>query len=302
MTNHRFSQVSVFSVPFDRGAARRGAAQGPEALFRAGLARKLEALGVQYTAERLAPPPHAKGTARDGRLKNLPEVIAVSEALAARVHAAAEAGHFPLVLGGDHSLAIGTLAGLTRHYRRLGVIWVDAHSDLNTPDTTPSGNIHGMSLAVGLGKGDARLTAISGDGSSISPEHVVLIGARSLDQGERELIRREGITCYTMQDIDRLGMFRVMEEAIRIASSGTDGVHLSFDIDSVDPSIAPGTGTPVPGGLSYREAHLALETLHEAGILSSAEFVENNPLLDSGQRTSRLLVGLISSLLGERIL
>ncbi|MEF7437074.1 arginase [Paenibacillus lautus] len=296
------STVSIIPVPFDRGATRRGAGQGPDAIFGAGLKRKLDALGVTYQVDDLAALPERKDEAHHPRLNHLTEVITMNEQLAARVSALAEAGTFPLVLGGDHSIAIGTLAGLTRHYRNLGVIWIDAHSDLNTPNTTPTGNIHGMSLAVSLGRGDRRLTSIGGVKSTIKPEHVVLIGARSLDQGERDFILREGIACFTMQDIDRMGMFRVMEEAIRISSTGTDGVHLSFDIDSVDPKIAPGTGTPVQGGLSYREAHLAMEMLSESGILTSAEFVENNPLLDRGQKTSRLLVGLIGSMLGESIL
>ncbi|OMF75968.1 arginase [Paenibacillus glucanolyticus] len=296
------STVTILSVPFDRGATRRGAGQGPNAIFGSGLKRKLDTLGITYRVEELAAPPEMKDEAHNPQLKHVQEVLSINELLAARVYALAETGVFPLVLGGDHSLAIGTLAGLTRHHRNLGVIWLDAHSDLNTPDTTPSGNIHGMSLAVSLGKGDTRLTSIGGAKSPIKPENVVLIGSRSLDQGERDLIRQEGITCFTMQDIDRLGMFRVMEEAIRITSAGTDGVHLSFDIDSVDPKIAPGTGTPVQGGLSYREAHLAMEMLSESGIVTSAEFVENNPLLDRGQTTSRLLVGLIASMLGESIL
>jgi len=300
--NNLPSTVSIIPVPFDRGATRRGAGQGPDAIFGAGLKRKLNALGVTYQIDDPAALPERKDEAHHPRLKHLTEVVTMNEQLAARVSALAEAGTFPLVLGGDHSIAIGTLAGLTRHYRNLGVIWIDAHSDLNTPDTTPTGNIHGMSLAVSLGKGDRRLTSIGGVKSTIKPEHVVLIGARSLDQGERDFIRREGIACFTMKDIDRMGMFRVMEEAIRISSTGTDGVHLSFDIDSVDPKIAPGTGTPVQGGLSYREAHLAMEMLSESGILTSAEFVENNPLLDRGQKTSRLLVGLIGSMLGESIL
>lgn len=296
------STVTIVPVPFDRGATRRGASQGPNAIFGAGLKRKLDTLGVSYQVDDLAGLPEHKDETHDPQLKHLKEVITINDQLASHVSALAQSGVFPLVLGGDHSIAIGTLAGLTRHYQNLGVIWIDAHSDLNTPDTTPSGNIHGMSLAVSLGRGDERLTSIGGAKSTIQPEHVVLIGARSLDQGERDFIRREGITCFTMQDIDRMGMFRVMKEAIRIVSTGTDGVHLSFDIDSVDPKIAPGTGTPVQGGLSYREAHLAMEMLSESGILTSAEFVENNPLLDRGQTTSRLLVGLIGSMLGESIL
>ncbi|GMX62610.1 hypothetical protein Elgi_24150 [Paenibacillus elgii] len=195
-------------------------------------------------------------------------------------------------------------AGLFRplHYNRLGVIWIDAHSDLNTPDTTPSGNIHGMSLAASLGQGDERLTRIGGSSPKIRPEHTVLVGVRDLDPGEKACIKAQGITCFTMYDIDRLGMSSVMEEAVQVAGKGTDGVHLSFDIDSLDPVEAPGTGTPVKGGLSYREAHLALELLHESGIVTSAELVEVNPSLDTGQKTAQLAVELIGSLLGEQIL
>ncbi|WP_036716881.1 arginase [Paenibacillus sp. JCM 10914] len=299
---HQPSTVTIISVPFDRGATRRGASQGPQAIYGAGLKRKLEALSIRYHVEELTAVPELKDRSYPPQLKHLTEVVAINEQLAALIYTQVSAGIFPLVLGGDHSIAIGTLAGLTRHHRQLGVIWMDAHADLNTPATTPSGNIHGMSLAVSLGRGDVRLTSIGGVKSTIRPENVVLVGARSLDQGERDFIRKEGITCFTMQDIDRMGMFRIMEEAIEIASAGTDGVHLSFDTDSIDPKVAPGTGTPVQGGLSYREAHLAMELLSESGILSSAEFVENNPLLDRGQTTSRLLVGLIGSLLGESIL
>ncbi|WP_164779797.1 arginase, partial [Paenibacillus kobensis] len=182
------------------------------------------------------------------------------------------------------------------------VLWIDAHGDLNTPDTTPSGNIHGMSLACSLGYGDSRLTSVGGNGPKVQPDRVVLVGSRQLDEGERLLIRSLGITCFTMHEIDKHGMAAIMERAITIVSNGTDGVHVSFDIDSVDPGEAPGTGTKVRGGFLYREAHLAMELLAEAGIVTSADVVEVNPQLDNGRRTARLAVELVGSLLGERIL
>ncbi|MFC4777384.1 arginase [Paenibacillus sp. GCM10023252] len=294
--------VSIVTVPFDGGGSRRGASQGPEAIIQAGLERKLMNLGLAATVEEPVGPLELKDMGNIPELKYLNEVAGINEMLAGRVASIAGGSSFPLVLGGDHSIAIGTLAGLAQHYNQLGVIWIDAHSDMNTPETTPSGNIHGMSLAVSLGQGVEKLTSIGGSAAKIRPRNVVIIGARQLDPGEREYIRKEGITCFTMTDIDKLGMPRVMEEAIRVASEGTDGVHVSFDIDSVDPNIAPGTGTPVQGGLSYREAHLAMEMLYESGIVTSAEFVEVSPTLDQGHRTSRLVVELIGSLLGERIL
>lgn len=295
--------LSILSVPFDLGAGRRGAADGPAAILQAGLDRRLRSLGfdvedagiVRYAA----PPALAQPT---DKLRNLADVTAVNEELSEQVSRIVKCGHFPLVLGGDHSIAIGTIAGISPHYRRLGVIWIDAHSDLNTAETTESGNIHGMSLRVALGEGDERLTRIGGDGPKIVPENVVLIGGRQLDPGEKAYIKANKMTCFTMHDVDRRGMSQVMEEAIRIAGNGTDGVHLSFDIDSVDPGEAPGTGTPVQGGLSYREAHLALELLNESGIITSAEFVELSPAYDHAGRTTNLTLELICSLLGERIL
>lgn len=296
-------EISILSVPFDLGAGRRGAANGPAALLQAGLERRLQSLG--FAAENAGIVNYEAPTTleqRSDKLKNLADVSAVNVELSAHVSRIVRAGKFPLVLGGDHSIAIGTIAGISPHYRKLGVIWVDAHSDLNTPETTESGNIHGMSLRVALGEGDERLTGIGGEGPKINPENVVLIGGRQLDPGEKAYIKAKKITCYTMHDVDRRGMSQVMEEAIRIARSGADGVHLSFDIDSVDPGEAPGTGTPVHGGLSYREAHLALELLNESGIVTSAEFVELSPAYDQSDRTTNLTLELICSLLGERIL
>ncbi|WP_127579374.1 arginase [Paenibacillus koleovorans] len=300
--------IQTISVPFDLGAGRRGARLGPEAIREAGLEKLLGQLGfICAPVIEVAPPVAAAGgsvatPATTQQLRYLQEVLDVNRRLADSVADTVAADRFPLVLGGDHSLAIGSIAGLGKRYKRLGLLWIDAHSDLNTEHTTPSGNIHGMSLAVGLGLGHPALTGIRGSRAKLKPEHVALIGARSLDPEERAFIRAEGIACYTMHDIDRLGMARVMEEAIARVSRGTDGVHLSFDVDSLDPREAPGTGTPVNGGLSYREAHLALELLHEAGLVTSAEFVEVNPTLDAHGKTAQLAVELIGSLLGDRIL
>ncbi|MEC0266423.1 arginase [Paenibacillus anseongense] len=299
--------IAAISVPFDLGAGRRGASKGPKAIFQAGLLRGLQQMNmtIQHVADIRLPndtaaplPPEVDKK----NLKYLAEVIDINTRLAEQVSKVAEQGQFPLVIGGDHSIAIGTLAGLSGHYTNLGVIWIDAHSDLNTAHTSPSGNIHGMSLAISLGMGHPLLTGIQGDQAKVKPENIVLIGSRSLDEGEKKLIRSLGIKCYTMHDIDRKGMAAVMQDAITYISGKTDGVHVSFDVDSLDPLEAPGTGTAVKGGLQFREAHLAVEMLHEAGIVTSAEFVEVNPLLDDNNKTSHLAVGLISSLLGKQIL
>lgn len=299
--------IAAISVPFDLGAGRRGASKGPKAIMQAGLLRGLQQMDmtIQHVAEIRLPndtaaplPPEVE----KNNLKYLAEVIDVNTRLAEQVSKVVEQGQFPLVIGGDHSIAIGTLAGLSGHYTNLGVIWIDAHSDLNTADTSPSGNIHGMSLAISLGMGHPLLTSIKGDHAKVKAENIVLIGSRSLDEGEKKLIRSLGIKCYTMHDIDRKGMAAVMQDAIAYISGKTDGVHVSFDVDSLDPLEAPGTGTAVKGGLQFREAHLAVEMLHEAGIVTSAEFVEVNPLLDDNNKTSHLAVGLISSLLGKQIL
>ncbi|MBD2844960.1 arginase [Paenibacillus sp. IB182496] len=303
--------VHIINVPFGLGAGTPGTEHGPEAIWRAGLEARLAGLGLQVTkAETVRlQEDGAEADRQDGpqdgaetRARNRAAVERLGALLAPRVRAAAAGGDFPLVLGGDHSIATGTLAGLTAHYPRLGVIWFDAHSDLNTEATTPSGNMHGMSLAAALGRTIHKLTDIPGAGPLVRPERVVLVGARDLDAGERELIRREGIACFSMHEIDKLGIARVMEEAVAIAGRDADGVHLSFDIDSVDPREAPGAGTPVAGGVSYREAHFALELLAESGKVTSMEMVEVNPRLDPEGRTAALAAELIGSLLGERIL
>jgi len=263
--------------------------------------RQLKPLSRQAEVARRAAAVQAE--VREARAHLLADdVTAARAALHREVAAAVGRGRFPLVLGGDHSLAIGTIAGMLRHKRSLGVIWFDAHADLNRADTSPSGNIHGMSLAISLGLGHPLLASIGGESSKVDPSKVVLVGARSIDPGERELIRELGIKVFSMHDIDRLGMTRVMEEAISLASNGTDGVHLSLDMDGLDPEEAPGVGTPVIGGMTYREGHLAMELLSEAGCVVSADVVEVNPILDHMNKTAKVAVELVASLLGERIL
>jgi len=296
-------QVAILPVSFDWGASRRGAEGGPQAVIFAGLEQKLQQLKLDYILLReLCLPESASDRRSSKRMKHWGRVLDMSRALSEEISKLVSRGLFPLVLGGDHSIAIGTIAGLAEHKKRLGVIWIDAHADLNTPRTSPSGNMHGMSLAAGLGHGDSRFTRLCGSSPKLHPARVVLVGARQLDEGEKQLVRSLGITCYTMHDIDRMGMARIMEQAIRIASNGSDGIHVSFDIDSLDPGEAPGTGTPVRGGLNYREAHLAMEMLYECKGVTSADIVEVNPLLDPSHGTARLAVELIGSLLGERIL
>jgi arginase len=296
-------QVAIVAVPFGKGAGTPGAELGPaHILHAAGLSRKLTELSIPYRLAGEVSIPAKVTPLQSANAKHLSEVHEACSQLAERVAEIVAEGAFPLVLGGDHSISIGTIAGLAEHYEDLGVIWFDAHSDLNTEDTSPSGNIHGMSLGISLGRGIPLLTGLRGISPKIKPEHVAIVGARSLDSGEKAYIRSLGIACYTMHDIDRLGIARVMEKVIQQLKQTTDGVHVSFDIDSLDPLEAPGTGTPVRGGLSYREAHLALELLYQSNLVTSAEVVEVNPSLDHHDQTAKLAVELIGSLLGEQIL
>ncbi|TCZ77764.1 arginase [Paenibacillus albiflavus] len=301
MTNN--IALSLVSVKSGVGAGRLGAELGPDNIIQAGLIRRLNQLGytniddlqVSSSLQQAA----SQGTSK---AKNREGVIDVCRQLSEQVDESITKGNFPLILGGDHSIAMGSIAGLTKHYKNLGVIWFDAHTDINTEESSPTGNMHGMPLAVALGRAELKIADINKDACELKPENIVIIGARDLDQAEKEIIRSLGITCFTMHEIDRMGMGKVMEEALRIVQNGTDGVHLSFDLDSVDPQEAPGTGTPVPGGVSYREAHFALELMYESGLITSAEFVEVNPTLDINNKTTRLTIELISSLLGKRIL
>ncbi len=277
---------------------------GPSAIRYAGVVERLENLGYKINdlGDIEIGLPERVHNNPDTNLRNLKAVADGSEKLSNKVKETIASGDFPLIFGGDHSIAIGTLAGVSSHYENLGVIWYDAHGDLNTGETSPSGNIHGMPLAVSLGIGHSDLTNIGGFTPKIKPENIVIIGARSLDEGERELIKEKGIKVYTMHEIDRLGMTKVMEEAVKYLKDKTDGVHLSLDLDGLDPSDAPGVGTPVLGGISYRESHLAMEMLEEADIITSAEFVEVNPILDEKNKTATVAVALIGSLFGEKLL
>jgi len=296
--------ISIIGVPMDLGQTRRGVDMGPSAIRYAGVVERLE--NLTKTIEDLGDIEiggREREATGESNLKNLKAVAEASENLASKVEEVLSNGRFPLVFGGDHSIAIGTIAGLAKHYSNMGVIWYDAHGDLNTGETSPSGNIHGMPLAVSLGIGDSTLTAIGGEHAKIKPENIVIIGARSLDEGEKVLIKEKGIKVFTMHEIDRMGMAAVMEEAIAyLRERQTDGVHLSLDLDGLDPHDAPGVGTPVLGGISYRESHLAMEMLEEANILTSAEFVEVNPILDERNKTATVAVALMGSLFGEKLL
>lgn len=295
-------KVSIIGVPMDLGQSRRGVGMGPLAIRYAGLEGRLK--NLQYEINDLgdifiSEPDQEEKQASN--LRNLSQVSEGNKRLAEMVDQEVKKERFPLILGGDHSIAIGSLAGTSKHYNNLGVIWYDAHGDLNSDETSPSGNIHGMPLAASLGIGHEKLTSILDYYPKVRPENVIVIGARDLDPGEKALIRRLGIQVYTMHEVDRLGMPKVMEQTITYLKERTDGVHLSLDLDGLDPSEAPGVGTPVRGGLTYRESHLAMEMLAESKIITSAEFVEVNPILDVKNKTAEAAVGLIGSLFGEQL-
>ncbi|WP_160725700.1 arginase [Bacillus sp. USDA818B3_A] len=296
-------KLSIIGMPMDLGQMRRGVDMGPSAIRYAGINERLKPLFDEIHDWGDIPVGRPEVVIdKDSNLRNLDLVAEKSALLAEKVDEAVQSGDFPLVLGGDHSIAIGTLTGVSKHYKNLGVIWYDAHGDLNTAETSPSGNIHGMPLAVSMGLGHPLLTEIGGYHPKIKPENIIIIGARALDDGEKELIEEKGMKVYTMHEIDRLGMTKVMEETIAYLKANTDGVHLSLDLDGLDPTDAPGVGTPVIGGISYRESHLAMEMLEEAGIITSAEFVEVNPILDEKNKTAICAVELMGSLFGEKLL
>ncbi|KLV23237.1 arginase [Niallia circulans] len=296
-------KLTIIGMPMDLGQMRRGVDMGPSAIRYAGIFERLSKLfsSIEDWGDISVGRPETIIDVQSN-LRNLHLIAEKNQMLAEMVDKIIQSKSFPLVLGGDHSIAIGTLAGVSKHYTNLGVIWYDAHGDLNTAETSPSGNIHGMPLAVSLGYGHELLTNILGTSPKIKPEHVVIIGARSLDEGERRLIKELGIKVFTMHEIDRLGMTKVMESTIDYLKEKTDGVHLSLDLDGLDPNDAPGVGTPVPGGISYRESHLAMEMLAESGLITSAEFVEVNPILDERNKTASLAVALMGSLFGEKLL
>ena len=279
---------------------------GPSAIRIADLHQKIAVLGYQiHDIGDLAVP--VRDTLPKGAVEQryLPQITSACRLLEREVHTALEAGRVPIVLGGDHSIAIGSISGVSRFYREkqqhIGLIWIDAHADCNTPESSPSGNIHGMPLSVALGHGHADLVGIGGHGQKVRPENVALIGIRTLDGVEKDILRQSGIRYFTMREIDERGMHAVMKDAVAVASNGTSAIHLSFDIDGIDPASAPGVSTPVTGGLSYREAHLALEMIADTGRLSSMDFVELNPMTDLVHKTAQLTVELVQSALGKAI-
>ncbi len=299
-------RIEMIGVPLDLGQQRRGVDMGPSALRVAGLEAKLEALGHTVIDRGNVQVPVAETMRRgDAHARFLKEIAQCDQEIAERVGQALARGATPIVLGGDHSVAAGTVAGVANHFRAsgqaVGLIWIDAHSDINTPETSTSGNVHGMPLAALLGMGPAELSDLLGWSPKVLPQHTVLVGIRDVDEAERENIRRAGITAYTMRDIDELGLRAVMEKAIKVAANGTAGYHVSIDMDWVDPEEAPGVGTPVPGGATYREAHLAMEILADHGGMLSLELVEVNPILDEHNRTAELAVQLICSAFGKKI-
>jgi arginase len=300
-------KIRILGVPLDLGQSRRGVDMGPSAVRVAGLEARLEALGhVVEDGGNVSVAIAEQKKEGDPRAKYLKEITATCTKHADMVLKTLEAGKFPLVLGGDHSVAAGTVAGVAEFYRRqnqkTGLIWIDAHADINTPETSPSGNVHGMPLAAILGLGPPELANIFNFSPKVQTENCVLVGVRDIDARERENIRETGIEVYTMRDIDERGMRVVIEEALRVAGRGTSGYHVSLDMDWIDPEDAPGVGTPVRGGASYREAHLAMEIIADHGRMTSFEIVEVNPVIDEHNRTADLAVELTLSALGKKIL
>jgi arginase len=294
--------VAVIGAALDLGAGRRGVDMGPSAIRYAGLEQRIEDLGRPYIDLGNVQTAVAEAaTVGDERARYLGEILLTCGRVADLVGQVYEERRLPLVLGGDHSVAIGTLGGLARVAGPGGVLWVDAHGDLNRPETSPTGNVHGMVLAAAMGLGGPLFEGVEWPVPSVDPSRVALIGVRSLDDGERQLLRQLNATVFTMSDVDRLGIEHAVRESLeRIAGPGS--VHVSLDMDALDPEVAPGVGTPVRGGLSYREAHLAMELVAESGLVGSLEVVEVNPILDRENETAKLAVELVASALGARIL
>ena len=299
--------VHIIGVSLDLGGNRRGVDMGPSAFRIGGLAERLTALGITVVDEGdlVAPIPEIKSLG-DPSKKYIREIARVCEKLYKTSRGVLEKGGLPLVLGGDHSLAAGSVAATADFVRReqkpLGLLWVDAHGDMNTPSSTNSGNVHGMPLASLLGPEPSELSRIGGFSPKVTPDHTVLIGIRNLDEREKELMRGSGVRVFTMKDIDRSGIAAIVEQALAIAGTATAGIHVSFDMDVCDPTIAPGVGTPVKGGLDYREAHMLMEMVADSGLLRALDLVEVNPILDDRNMTAILGGELASSALGQKII
>ena len=295
-------EVGIIGAPLDLGQGRRGVDMGPSAMRYAGLEERLTSLGYQVRDHGNVETAVPEATAlRDQRARFLPEIKETCGRIAAKVVEESSAGAIPLVLGGDHSVALGTLGGLASAHGPGGVLWIDAHPDINTPDTSPSGNVHGMPLAAALGLAGPEFESDAWPLPAVDPRRVALLGIRQLDRGERRLLRDAGVRAFSMSEIDRIGVERATREALDLVA-GPGFVHLSLDLDALDPEIAPGVGTPVRGGLTYREAHLALELVAESGLVGSLEVVEVNPILDRENTTATTAVELVASALGKTII
>jgi arginase len=299
--------VHVLGVPMDLGSGRRGVDMGPSAIRIAGLEDRLRELGHEVVDEGdLVIKNMEELKVGDVHARYLAEITRAAKLAAGKIERVMSKGHFPLVLGGDHSISVGTVSGIAAYARsrrkKVGLLWIDAHGDINTPETSPSGNIHGMPVASLLGEGPDELTAIGGPQPKVDPRNVALVGIRSLDEGEKVRLKRHGVQVHTMSDIDRGGIHRIMKKALARVTDGTDYVHVSFDLDAVDPTVAPGVGTPVKGGLDYREAHLIMELLHDSGAMTSLEMVEVNPILDDRNASGAFAVELVQSAFGKQIL
>ena len=297
----------MIGVPMDLGGGRRGVDMGPSAIRIAGLEDGVRRLGLEFEDRgNVAVPQPESREPLDPKARFLKEIQRCCKRLRARVERVLEEGAFPLVVGGDHSIAIGTVAAISSHYhhrgKRIGLIWFDAHGDMNTPETSPSGNIHGMPCASILGRGAPELTGLGDVFPMVEPSQACIVGVRDLDQFERDEIRRTGVKVFTMRDVDMWGMNEIMRRAIAIAADGTAGFHLSFDMDGTDPSVAPGVGTPVPGGTDLRESHLVMEHAAESGKLLGLEVAEINPILDERNKTAEFAMQLVLSAMGKRIL
>lgn len=299
--------IRIIAVPMDLGASRRGTDMGPSALRIAGLGAAIREMGYRLPREEdIATPAMETRSVEDSEARFKPQILSVCTKLGERVREIMAEGQFPLVIGGDHSIAMGTVAGAAAHFRdrgeEMGLIWFDAHADMNVPGVSPSGNIHGMPLAHLLGRGDPDLAGILGFSPKVNPKKVALIGIRDIDTGERKIIQESGIHVFTMRDIDEIGMAKVARQAMKIVTEGTGGFHVSFDVDGCDPSVIPGSGTLVPGGIRFREAHLLLEYCADSHKLTSMEVVELNPFLDHGNVSAERTIHLITSALGKSII
>ena len=299
--------IHIIGVPMDLGAGRRGVDMGPSAIRIAGIGPRLSELGYKVVDEGdLSVKTQEEQRIKDPHAKYLPEIARAVGVLSRKVEKVLEHGHFPLVLGGDHSIAIGTISGVATYARKrrkkLGVFWIDAHGDFNTPESSPSGNIHGMPLAVCTGLGPRLLTRVGGALRKVDPRNVAIIGLRTLDKGERDNLIKYGVKIFTMEEIDKYGIHRVMKSVLQQVGKKVDHVHVSFDLDSVDPVYAPGVGTPVKGGLDYREAHLIMEMVAESKKMTSLELVEVNPIIDNRNQSAEFAVELVQSAFGKKIL